>query len=54
MELKRKKYLNTGKTKNPTEILIFTDGYSFSCTSVFIKALQVIGGAITVEYYSRP
>ena len=54
MDLKRKKYLNTGKTKKPTEILIFTDGYSFSCTSVFIKALQVVGGAITVGYYSRP
>ena len=41
MENKRREYLSSGKTKKPTEILVFTDGYSFSCTSVFIRGLQV-------------
>ena len=54
MEKKRREYLETGKTKKPTEIIVFTDGYSFSCTSVFIKGLQVQGAAITVGYNSRP
>ena len=39
MEEKRREYLATNKTKKPTEIIVFTDGYSFSCTSVFIKGL---------------
>ena len=54
MEKKRKEYLKTGKTKKPTEIIIFTDGFSFSCASTFIKSLQFRGGAITVGYHSRP
>ena len=41
MEKKRKEYLLTGKTKKPTEIIVFTDGYSFSCASDFIRGLQV-------------
>ena len=53
-EKKRKEYLKTGKTKKPTEIIIFTDGYSFSCASILIKSLQMKGGAITVGYFSRP
>ena len=40
--------------KKPTEVIVFTDGYSFSCTSVFIKGLQVHGAAILVGYNSRP
>ena len=35
MEMKRREYLLTNNTKRPTEILVFTDGYSFSCTSTF-------------------
>lgn len=54
MEKKRREYLETNKTKKPTEIIVFTDGYSFSCTSVFIKGLQVHGAAILVGYNSRP
>ena len=54
MEIKRRLYLNTGKTKKPTEIIIFTDGYSFSCTSIFIKGLQTHGGAIIAGYNIRP
>ena len=44
----------TGKTKNSTDILIFTDGFSFSCTSFFIKNLQVSGAGIIVGYQARP
>ena len=54
MEKKRKEYLATGKTKNSTDILIFTDGFSFSCTSFFIKNLQVSGAGIIVGYQARP
>ena len=53
MERKRKEYL-TGLTKKPTEILIFTDGYSLSCTSIVIKNLQANGVGIMVGYNSRP
>ena len=54
MEMKRREYLLTNNTKKPTEILVFTDGYSFSCTSVFIRGLQVHGHGIIVGYNSRP
>ena len=54
MENKRREYLSSGKTKKPTEILVFTDGFSFSCTSVFIRGLQVNGHGITVGYNARP
>ena len=54
MEKKRKKYLDTGNTKKPTEILIFTDGYLFNCASAFIKGIQVHGHGILVGYNARP
>ena len=54
MEIKRREYLKTQNTKKPTEIIVFTDGYSFSCTSTFIKGLQVHGAGIIVGYNSRP
>ena len=38
------------KDRKPTNILIFTDGYSFSATSYFIKDLQESGNAIIVGY----
>ena len=41
MEQKRREFLATNKTKKPTEIIVFTDGFSFSCGSIFIKGLQV-------------
>jgi len=49
-----RKYFLEGKTKKPTEIIIFTDGYSFSCTSTLITGLQTYGAAIIVGYNSRP
>ena len=53
IEEKRRKYIETKNTKKPTEIIIFTDGYSFSCGSVFIKNLQVYGSAIVVGYRAK-
>ena len=50
MEEKRRKYNETNNTKKPTEIIIFTDGYTFSCGSIFIKNMQVYGSAIVVGY----
>ena len=38
------------KDRKPTNVLIFTDGYSFSATSYFIKDLQESGNAIIVGY----
>ena len=43
-----------GILKRPTEIIIFTDGYSFSATSLFIKGFQKTGGAITVGFNGNP
>ncbi len=42
------------KYKKPTEIIIFTDGYSYSATSLFIKSLYHFGGAIIVGYNGDP
>jgi hypothetical protein len=47
----RKKAKNIRK---PTEIVIFTDGYSYSATSIFIKETQLKGGAIIVGYSGNP
>ena len=47
----RKKAKNIRK---PTEILIFTDGFSYSATSIFIKETQIKGGAIIVGYSGNP
>ena len=53
METKRKEYARK-KTKKPTEVLVFTDGYSFSCASDFIRGLQVQGYGIIVGYNAKP
>ena len=50
----RKKLFNKKHTKKPTDIIIFTDGFSYSTTSVFIKGLQNVGGAIIVGYKGNP
>ena len=44
----------TPKLKSPTDIIIFTDSFSYSATSFFIKGLQETGSAITVGYYGNP
>ena len=43
-----------GKSKRPTDIIIYTDGFSFSATSMFIKGFQNTGGAIIVGYNGNP
>ena len=50
----RKLFMNNGNLKKPTDIIIFTDGYSFSATSLFIKGFQKTGGAITVGFNGNP
>jgi hypothetical protein len=40
--------------RKPTEIIIFTDGLSYSATSHFIKQTQLKGGAIIVGYGGNP
>ena len=47
----RKKSKNIRK---PHEIIIFTDSFSFSATSIFIKGIQSNGGAIIVGYGGNP
>ena len=49
----RKEYYNMN-LKKPTDIIVFTDSFSYSATSVFIKALQNEGGAIIVGYNGNP
>ena len=48
-----KKILPTDIRK-PSEIIIFTDGFSFSATSDFIKTTYLAGGAIIVGYNGNP
>ena len=42
------------KIWNPTDIIVFTDAFSFSATSILIKGFQKTGGAITVGYFGNP
>ena len=47
-------FKNNKNIKNPTDIIIFTDSFSFSAGSGFIKGFQNTGGAVTVGYYGNP
>ena len=40
--------------RKPTEILVYTDGFSYSATSFLLKYLQYYGGGITAGYFSNP
>ena len=51
---RRQKYFDKYKLKKPTEIIIFTDSFSYSSTSFFIKGLQETGAAILVGYKGNP
>ena len=51
---RREKYFEKDKLKKPTEILIFTDAFSYSAASAFIKGLQETGAALTVGYLGNP
>ena len=50
----RAKYKNSQNLKRPTDIIIFTDSFSYSGTCGFIKGFQNTGGAIIVGYYGNP
>jgi len=45
---------NAKNIRKPNEIIIFTDGFSYSATSIFIKETQIMGGAIIVGYSGNP
>jgi hypothetical protein len=45
---------NMKNKRKPTEILILTDGYSFSASAFYIKYLQKMGGAIVAGYFGNP
>ena len=53
-EKSRKLRKNMKNKRKPTDIMVFTDGYSFSATSMFIKYLQYYGGGIVVGYFGNP
>ena len=54
----REKYINDESLKKylkrPTDIIIFTDSYSYSATCGLIKGFQNTGGAIIVGYFGNP
>ena len=50
----RKEYKDSPNLKKPTDIIIFTDSYSLSSASTFIKGFQDLGGAIIVGYFGNP
>jgi hypothetical protein len=45
---------NMYNKRKPTEILIYTDGYSFSAAGLMMQYLQKSGGAIIVGYLGNP
>ena len=50
----REELYDLNNLKRPTDIIIFTDGFSFGASSFFIKGLQESGGAIIVGYKGNP
>ena len=50
----REEIINNKNLKRPTDIIVFTDSFSFSATSSFIKGLQNSGGAVIVGYFGNP
>ena len=53
LEKKRKNLLQL-KTKKPTDIIIFIDPYAYGAGSIFVKAVQNEGAAITVGFNGNP
>ena len=45
---------NLKNPRNPTDILVLTDGFSYSSAALFLKYLQYYGGAITAGYFINP
>ena len=54
LEKIRKEFIDTNNFKNPTDIIIFTDSFSSSAASIFIKSFQNDGGAILVGFNTNP
>ena len=50
----RKEFYEYGHLKRPTDIIIYTDSFSYSATSSFIKGFQYQGGAIIVGFNGNP
>ena len=50
----RKSRISLGIPRSPTQILIFTDGFSFSAGSLLIKGFQKDGSAIIAGYMGNP
>ena len=50
----REEYKDHENLKRPTDIIIFTDSYSYSATCGLIKGFQNTGGTIIVGYYGNP
>ena len=40
--------------RKPTDVLLLTDGFSFSSGSIVTKSMQYFGGGITVGYFPNP
>ena len=51
---RREQYFKKDNLKKPTEILIFTDSFTFSAGSMFVKGLQETGAALTIGYLGNP
>ena len=45
---------NVKHPRKPTEILVYSDGFSYSATSLLLKHLQYYGGGITAGYFVSP
>ena len=54
MDNYRQQYKNSKYLKKPTDILIFTDAFSYSATSGLIKNFQNTGSGIIVGYFGNP
>ena len=50
----REEYKDNKNLKKPTDIIIFSDAFSFSATCGLIKGFQNTGGAIIVGYFGNP
>ena len=42
------------RPRKPTEIIVYTDSFSYSATALLLKYLQYYGGGITVGYFTNP
>ena len=50
----RNNVIKSNNSRKPTDILIFTDSFSYSATSIFIKGIHNEGGAIIAGFLGNP